>query len=103
MYRTGFSIHKWILSPILTFKLIRFDLKQSSIKYSPDCQADEMIILSEISFNFTLCHEVIRNNIYLFIYQKNLEWAKTEFVTSAGGADASPEFNYEPWDSKYTL
>lgn len=54
-----------------------------------------MIILSEISFNFTLCHEVVRNNVYLFIYQKNLKRAKTEFLTVAGGADALLEFNYE--------
>lgn len=38
----------------------------------------------------------------MFIYQKNPKRAKTEFATIAGGADASPEFNYEPWDSKYT-
>lgn len=72
MYWTGFSIHKWILSPTLTFKLIRFDLKQSGIKYSPHCQADEMIILSEIIFNFTSCHKAVVNNLQFYLLVRRI-------------------------------
>lgn len=41
MYRMAFSIYKWILSLILTFKLIRFEPKHSSIKSFPQCKSDQ--------------------------------------------------------------